>query len=94
MKTLKEKIEVMQAAERGEPIEVTFCGESGKFIPIKNPDFNWEDNDYRVAPPSPAVKEIWVNVYPSGAMIGHTTKRSALAKRSVSGITARYILAT
>ena len=50
MKTLKQKIEVMQAADRGEMIEcislVPCPGEI--WLPQKHPDFNWVEKDYRV----------------------------------------------
>lgn len=52
MKTLKEKIEVMQAAERGEKIEVATAG-SNVWVETPNPGWQWLDCDYRVAPPEP-----------------------------------------
>jgi len=48
-KTLAEKIAVMQAAERGEKIEVRHL--DGKlWTKALQPNFNWEELDYRVAP--------------------------------------------
>lgn len=51
MKTLKEKIAVMQAADDGKPIEIK-TQEVGAWVPWEDafpPTFNWEHNDYRVA---------------------------------------------
>lgn len=48
MKTLAEKIEVMQAALRGEPIEVQYNpGENWRVCGI--PIFSWGQHDYRIA---------------------------------------------
>lgn len=47
MKTLKEKIEIMQAYERGEQIERYYDNEWGL---CKNPIWNWGYADYRVKP--------------------------------------------
>ena len=45
MKTIKEKIEVMQAYERGEQIE---CFDDGAWKYVKNPVWDWLHNNYRV----------------------------------------------
>ena len=47
MKTTKEMIEVMQAYERGEEIELYYNHE---WILYKKPRWNWEYEDYRVKP--------------------------------------------
>ena len=47
MKTTKEMIEVMQAYDRGEQIEC-FNDEEWKYV--KNPVWDWLNNDYRVKP--------------------------------------------
>lgn len=55
MKTLKEKIEVMQAALDGKPIE--FWSETKFQWMITNPpEFQWADIDYRVQPTPPSKK--------------------------------------
>lgn len=51
MKTTKEMIEVMQAHERGEKIEMKFldndeCG----WVEVKAPLWDWYESDYRVKP--------------------------------------------
>lgn len=52
MKTLREKIEVMEAAERGEKIEVALVqAHNWQLCVSQPPDFNWKGCDYRVAPP-------------------------------------------
>lgn len=59
MKTLAEKIAVMQAAARGEPIESRFlrrAAEVGPWVLIDNPQFDWSHVDYRVAPKKEVVK--------------------------------------
>lgn len=52
MKTTKEKIEVMQAYERGEQIEFCYNDENIKLWENTDgePLWNWEDADYRVKP--------------------------------------------
>ena len=58
MKTLKEKIEIMQAALDGESIDVQDDG----WITVDDPvllDWNWELTNYRV---TPKPIECWVNV--------------------------------
>ena len=60
MKTLKEKIEVMQAALEGKPI---LCAPKEGVPMMYNtkafnyePAFNWQDCDYNVVPPPPSKK--------------------------------------
>ena len=49
--TLREKIETMQAFERGEEIEVNFNGtEFDGWIKDIFPSWNWEENNYRIKP--------------------------------------------
>jgi len=58
MKTLNEKIEIMQAALDGESIDVQDDG----WITVDDPvllDWNWELTNYRV---TPKPIECWVNV--------------------------------
>lgn len=50
MKTLAEKIAVMQAAERGESIETLCYAGDSMWIPSDKPTFNWVNFDYRVKP--------------------------------------------
>ena len=45
MKTTKEMIEVMQAYDRGEQIE---CFNTNKWKDVKNPVWDWLNNNYRV----------------------------------------------
>ena len=49
--TLREKIEVMEASERGEEIECKYSG-SGEWFTVacKNPEFRWEGDNYRIKP--------------------------------------------
>lgn len=46
--TLREKIEVMQAFERGEEIELLNSAKEWKTIIGKNPEFRWEGDNYRI----------------------------------------------
>lgn len=55
MKTLAEKIAVMQAAEHGEPIEF-FNRVSQKWEVTAAPTWAWDERDYRVAPKKKVVK--------------------------------------
>ena len=48
--TLKEKIEVMQAFERGEEIECTTTGYDTNWHYVKEPYWDWRQVDYRVKP--------------------------------------------
>ena len=45
--TLREKIEVMQAFERGEEIEVSYVKQA-KWTDISNPDWSWGAYNYRI----------------------------------------------
>ena len=61
MKTLKEKISIMQACLDGKDIQVQT---SGKWIFTNiNTDFNWAHYDYRI---KPEPLTIWVNIYDKG----------------------------
>jgi len=57
METLKQKIEIMQACLDGAEIEYQQPGVWGK---ATNPEFLWNEYDYRV---KPKPMEIWINVY-------------------------------
>ena len=46
--TLREKIEVMQAFERGEEIEIKNC--HNDWSVHYTPTWNWVDNNYRIKP--------------------------------------------
>ena len=54
MKTTAEKIEVMQAFERGEEIQVE-CGNS--WARVSDPKWNWDAFDYRI---KPKAREFWI----------------------------------
>ena len=47
--TLREKIETMQAFERGEEIEVSYIKQD-KWTDISNPDWSWGTYNYRIKP--------------------------------------------
>ena len=60
MKTLKEKIEVMQAALDGEKIEVRNKSGVGEWDIMPMPNFeSWHCLDYRI---KPKPLEFWVNI--------------------------------
>lgn len=49
--TLREKIEVMKAFERGEEIECKYSGSLDWFtVTAKNPEFRWDGDNYRIKP--------------------------------------------
>ena len=48
MKTTKEKIEIMQAYNRGEQIQISY--DDNVWEDVKSPGFNWVNYDYRVKP--------------------------------------------
>lgn len=50
MKNTKEMIEVMQAYDRGEQIEVKALNETDGWVEIKDPWWDWHNLDYRVKP--------------------------------------------
>ena len=56
-KTLAEKIAVMQAAERGEEIEIRAYGSSKWHLLAQYFAWNWRDFDYRV---KPKPQKFWV----------------------------------
>lgn len=47
MKTIEEKIAVMQAFAEGKEIEI-YDKHTAKWTPAINPDFNWKGCDYRI----------------------------------------------
>jgi len=74
MKSLKEKIEVMQAALDGKEIE--YKNNGGKWYPCQIQAFDsWHCGDYRI---KPEPMEFWVNVYPYECLnVCHNTKDMA-----------------
>lgn len=70
MKTLKEKIEVMQAAEQGQKIELLFYPLSkNHWVPVQNPKgltWNWEKCDYRIKRIKPGPLVRYLIVYEQG----------------------------
>ena len=73
MKTLKERIEIMQACLDGKEIEVLRGNEM--WVTINDPSFEWKDTRYRIKP-EPMV--IWCNVYNDGMCgIAYTSKADA-----------------
>lgn len=63
MKDLKTKIEIMQAALDGEEIEHKMLIDDEDWVSTKtepNPDFNWQNLDYRI---KTKPLEFWVNVF-------------------------------
>lgn len=63
MKTLAEKIAVMQAAARGERIEADIAG----WAAVDNPTWDWGAVDYRVAQKKP--REFFVVLTPGGVPV-------------------------
>ena len=75
MKSLKEKIEVMQAALDGKDIESKWLQEGN--IDWFDEDlivFNWACFDYRI---KQEPMEFWVNVYNDGSRFLHDSKQDA-----------------
>jgi hypothetical protein len=62
MKTRKEMIAVMQAAEDGKEIETCVNGQCNWKVEHNPPAWNWCACDYRVKPVEP--RRIWANIYP------------------------------
>jgi hypothetical protein len=88
VKTTREKIEVMEAFERGEPIQSQrrCSGDWLTYASGDEPPWDWMSRDYRVKPPEPG--EIYVNKYPGGWIVAHPSSRKA---RDVAGPTATRI---
>ena len=80
MKSLKEKIKVMQAADAGKDIEFFAHKVDGwNALLVKGDDINWSWNtlDYRI---KPEPMEFWVNVYSSDPVnVYYDTKEEAEA---------------
>ena len=68
--TLREKIEVMEAFERGEEIEVSYVKQD-KWTDISNPDWSWGAYNYRVkTKPKPTITiEKWLCEYCGGYVV-------------------------
>ena len=78
MKSLKEKIKVMQAADDGKEIERYIGGDIGWYTP-NNPkeiNYDWTNQDYRI---KQQPMEFWVNVYNGVCSTVHLTEKEALA---------------
>lgn len=73
MKTLQEKIAVMQAAADGK--EIQFRRYSNLTWIDTVPEWDWYTYDYRVKPREPKV--IYVNEYTTGEHIGHGSAEAA-----------------
>ena len=60
MKTTREKIEVMEAYERGEKIDV-YSFNDGALMTLDNsiPSWNWEGYDYRIKPKPEVKRWLW-----------------------------------
>jgi hypothetical protein len=83
MKTLKEKIKVMQAALDGKEIEISVDSyRRGGLIEWRPADngvyFNWERNDYRI---KPEPMEFWVNVYDDGSALHESESNARECRR-------------
>lgn len=80
MKTLKEKIAVMQAALDGKEIDQSRKAYAdGEWIRCYDPktlNFNWEKYDYRI---KPKPLECWVNTYDGNISQGYDTENDARA---------------
>ena len=72
--TLREKIECMEAFERGEEIEVSYVKQE-KWTDIYNPDWSWGAYNYRIKPKSKKTITIekWLISYPTLKMIVEVT---------------------
>jgi hypothetical protein len=79
MKSLKEKIEVMQAALDGKEIEAS--EKNGKWAEASAPNWDWHIYDYRI---KPEPREFFVNVYGDG-LTGelYELKQTALSVTSI-----------
>ena len=84
MKTLKEKIEVMQAALDGKEVEYDH---GNGFWESCSPTWDWASWDYRI---KPEPMECWVNVYPEGCTYIHDSKEAA-ENRKETGVEMKTI---
>lgn len=73
MKTLSEKIEIMQAAKAGKPIEILLDGE---WMRCLAPTFTWGQIDYRIKPEPRRVWVVWDSAGPD--LVYLTQKEAAL----------------
>lgn len=96
MKTLKEKIEVMQAADKGAPIDKASRHNPHRWVELAEcPAFNWVSFDYRVRPAKPVVpSEVWFNIYEDAIIrLPHATKQLADSLASPGRVACvRYVL--
>jgi len=75
MKTLKEKIEVMQAAEDGAEIEFMQNGFDNWQDTLGDPVWSWPGNDYRI---KPKPREFfWINLYSKEPHLAYVSKDKA-----------------
>ena len=64
--TNQEIIEILVAHSNGKQIQIRKMGtqqgfRDGKWYDVENPRWNFEDNDYRVAPEPPKPREWWLD---------------------------------
>ena len=63
----KEKIEVMQAWDAGEPLQIKDYNDEWLDFPTDSePTWNWDNCDYRI---KPKLKELWATYDSSGALL-------------------------
>lgn len=73
-KTLREMIEVMEAAERGEEIQILLPEKDLWRTECWMPTWNWHTCDYRVKPKK---RTMWINVYRSSCGSAYATREEA-----------------
>lgn len=66
MKTIQEKIEVMQAFADGKDIEVYISMNGDTWVPRDQPLWNWKHCDYRIAEKKPVLVPHWPAIYSIG----------------------------
>lgn len=82
--TLREKIEIMEACERGEQIECCTSGYNTSWHYVKTPSWNWKDNDYRIKlkPKQTVVIEEWLCMYKDCYVVKSTSDIDTFIKDS------------
>lgn len=81
MKTTKEMIEVMQAYDRGEQIEMKFLdNDDCLWTTIKDPLWDWYESDYRVKP-----KKKYVPFYKAEEFLAAYRKHGEFIENKESG---------
>lgn len=94
LRTIREKIEIMQAHERGEQIQWIDEYSDGEWMDCTKPTWDWLRTDYRVKPSEPKMKKVTLHAYLTGSgQLAHWKEGTPLSKNGWKRIPSLDIVA-